>query len=135
MIDDLEFVSYAAHLCNIYGMDTLSCGGTIAFAMECFEKGLLTLEDTGGIELTFGNKEAMLTAIQQIAFGEGIGPLLALGSRKLAERIGHDAIDFAVQIKGLELPMHDRAGVLRLGRDVRHGAARRLPPARHVVDL
>ena len=107
MIDDLEFVSYAAHLCNIYGMDTLSCGGTIAFAMECFEKGLLTLEDTGGIELTFGNKEAMLAAIEQIAFGEGIGPLLALGSRKLAERIGHDSIDFAVQIKGLELPMHD----------------------------
>ena len=82
MIDDLEFVSYAAHLRNIYGMDTLSCGGTIAFAMECFEKGLLTLEDTGGIELTFGNQDAMLAAIRQIAFGEGIGPLLALGSRE-----------------------------------------------------
>jgi aldehyde:ferredoxin oxidoreductase len=107
MIDDLEFVSYAAHLCNIYGMDTLSCGGTIAFAMECFEKGLLTADDTGGIELTFGNKDAMLAAIRQIAFGEGFGRLLALGSRKLAERIGRGSGDFAVQIKGLELPMHD----------------------------
>ena len=135
MIDDLEFVSYAAHLCNIYGMDTLSCGGTIAFAMECFEKGLLTLEDTGGIELTFGNKEAMLAVIEQIAFGQGIGPLLALGSRKLAERIGHGAIDFAVQIKGLELPMHDARAFFGWGATYATGPRWRLPPARHVVDL
>ena len=107
MIDDLEAVSYAAHLCNVYGMDTISCGATIAFAMECYEKGLITTEDTGGIELTWGNKEAMLTVVEQIAFGQGIGKLLGQGTRKVAEQLGHGSMDYAVQVKGLELPMHD----------------------------
>ncbi len=107
MVDDLKAVSYAAHLCNIYGMDTISCGSTIAFAMECYEKGLITREDTGGIELTWGNKEALIRVIEQIAFGEGIGQLLGQGTRRVAEQLGHGAMDFAVQVKGLELPMHD----------------------------
>jgi aldehyde:ferredoxin oxidoreductase len=107
MVDDLEAVSYAAHLCNIYGMDTISCGSTIAFAMECYEKGLITKEDTGGIELTWGNKEALVKVVEQIAFGEGIGKLLGQGTRKVAEKLNQGAMDFAVQVKGLELPMHD----------------------------
>jgi aldehyde:ferredoxin oxidoreductase len=107
LVDDLEAVSYAAHLCNIYGLDTISCGATIAFAMECFEKGYITLEDTGGLELKWGDKYALIKMVEQIAFGEGIGALLGLGTRKMAEKIGRDAMDFAVQVKGLELPMHD----------------------------
>ena len=107
MVDDLEAVSYAAHLCNIYGMDTISCGSTIAFALECYEKGLITKKDTGGIELTWGNKEALVKIVEQIAFGKGIGKLLGQGTRRVAEQLGHGAMDFAVQVKGLELPMHD----------------------------
>ena len=107
LIDDLEAVSYAGHLCNLYGMDTISCGSTIAFAMECYEKGLITKDDTGGIELTWGNKDALIEVVEEIAFGEGIGKLLGLGSRRAAEQLGNEALDWAVQIKGLELPMHD----------------------------
>jgi aldehyde:ferredoxin oxidoreductase len=107
LVDDLEAVSYAAHLCNLYGMDTISCGSSIAFAMECYEKGLLTKKDTGGLELTWGNKEALVEAVRQIAFGEGIGKLLGQGTRRMAEQIGRGSMDFAVQVKGLEVPMHD----------------------------
>jgi aldehyde:ferredoxin oxidoreductase len=107
LIDDLEAVAYANHLCNVYGMDTITCGSTIAFAMECYEKGLLTREDTQGIELIWGNQEAMVKVVEQIACAEGIGKLLGQGSRKVAQQLGHGSLDFAVQVKGLELPMHD----------------------------
>jgi aldehyde:ferredoxin oxidoreductase len=107
MVDDLEAVSYAAHLCNIYGMDTISCGSSIAFAMEAYEKGFITKEDTGGIELNWGDKYALVQCVELIARGEGFGKFLGLGTRKMAEAIGRGAIDFAVQVKGLELPMHD----------------------------
>ena len=107
LVDDLEAVSYAAHLCNIYGMDTISCGSTIAFAMECYEKGLITQKDTGGIELTWGNQQALVKVVEQIAFGQGIGKLLGLGTRQVAEKLGGGSMDYAVQVKGLELPMHD----------------------------
>ncbi len=107
LVDDLEAVSYAAHLCNIHGMDTISCGSTIAFAMECYEKGLLTKADTGGIELTWGNKEALVKVTEQIATGQGIGRLLGLGTRRVAEQLGGGSMDFAVQVKGMEVPMHD----------------------------
>jgi aldehyde:ferredoxin oxidoreductase len=107
LIDDLNAVSYAAHLCNRYGLDTISCGTSIAFAMECFERGLLTCSDTGGIELTWGNKDAVIAAIELIAKAQGFGVFLGLGTRKMAEKIGHNTIDFAIQVKGLELPLHD----------------------------
>jgi aldehyde:ferredoxin oxidoreductase len=107
MIDDLNAVSYAAHLCNLYGLDTISCGTSIAFAMECFEKGLITCEDTGGIELTWGNKDAVIALIEAIAKAEGFGTFLGLGTRKMAQLLGNQSIDFAIQVKGLELPLHD----------------------------
>jgi aldehyde:ferredoxin oxidoreductase len=107
VIDDLEAVAYAGHLCNIYGIDTISCGATIAFAMECYDKGLLTREDTGGIELTWGNKEAMIRMVEQIASGEGIGKLLGQGSRRMAAQLDQRAREFLVEVKGMELPMHD----------------------------
>jgi aldehyde:ferredoxin oxidoreductase len=107
MISNLEAVAYANHLCNIYGLDTITCGSTIAFTMECFEKGLITVDDTEGIEFTWGNEKAMLQAIELIANCKGIGRLLGQGTRSMAEQIGGGALDFAVQVKGLELPMHD----------------------------
>jgi aldehyde:ferredoxin oxidoreductase len=107
LIDDLNAVSYAAHLCNRYGLDTITCGTSIAFAMECFEKGLITCEDTGGIGLTWGNKDALLAMIEAIARAEGFGAFLGLGTRKMAAILGNNTIDFAIQVKGLELPLHD----------------------------
>lgn len=107
MIADANVVIKANELCNRYGLDTISTGVTIAFAMECFEKGLLTIKDTGGLDLSFGNTEAVLKAIELIAKKEGVGKLLAEGSKIAAEKIGNEASKYAVQVKGLELAMHD----------------------------
>jgi aldehyde:ferredoxin oxidoreductase len=106
-INDLAAICRANELCTVYSLDTLSCGGTIAFAMECFEKGILTLEDTGGIDLRFGNADAMLKVIELIAHRQGIGDILADGSRKAAQRIGRGAEEFSMQVKGLEFGMHE----------------------------
>ena len=104
-IDDLNAVSRASALCNAYAIDTISTGGAIAFAMECYENGLITKEDTDGIELTFGNSEAMLQMVDKIARREGIGDLLAEGSARAAEKIGKGAEAFSIQVKKLELTM------------------------------
>jgi aldehyde:ferredoxin oxidoreductase len=93
--------------CNAYSLDTISTGGVIAFAMECFEKGLLTSEDTGGIELKFGNDEAMLRSIEMIAQRQGIGDLMAEGTARMARKIGRGSKDFAIQVKGLEAGLHE----------------------------
>jgi len=114
-IGDLQAIAKAGELCNAYMMDTISCGGTISFAMECFEHGLLTLEDTRGIDLRFGNAEAMLQVIELIAHREGIGALLAEGSKRAAEKIGGEAHFFAMQVKGQELAMHEPRGKYNVG--------------------
>jgi len=106
-VDNLEAISKANELANLYSLDTISLGVAIAFGMECFEKGLITLEDTGGVELRFGNAEAMLHAVEMITRREGVGDLLAEGVRKAAERLGQGSDEFAVHVKGLEVPMHD----------------------------
>jgi aldehyde:ferredoxin oxidoreductase len=104
---DLADICAANQLCNKYGLDTISCGATIAFAMECFEKGLLTLADTDGLELTFGNGKVFEPLITKIANKEpGIGALLALGSAKAAEKIGKGASEFVMACKGQEIPAH-----------------------------
>jgi len=105
-VDDLAAVSYANQICNQYGMDTISCGATIAWAMNCFERGLLTTEDTGGIELRFGNADAMVKLTEMIARREGLGDLLAEGSARAAAKIGHGAEDLVVTVKKQELPAH-----------------------------
>jgi len=107
LVDNLEAVSYAGHLCNLYGLDTISCGATIAFAMECYEKGLLTQVDTQGIDLIWGNADALIQVVEAIGSKEGIGELLGQGTRKASVEIGSNSDDWAVQVKGLELPMHD----------------------------
>lgn len=114
-ISDLQAIASACELCNAYMLDSISCGATISFAMECFEHGLLALDDTGGIDLRFGNAEAMLKMIELIAHRKGIGDLLAEGSRRAAERIGGDAPFFAMQVKGMELAMHEPRGKYNVG--------------------
>ena len=106
-VDDMKAVCRANQLCNLYSLDTISTGVTISFAMECFENEILTLEDTGGIDLRFGNAEAMLQMVEMIARRQGIGDLLAEGSRRAAEKLGRGAEEFAIQVKGLEIPMHE----------------------------
>jgi len=114
-VSDLHVIAKANQLCNAYMLDTISTGMTISFAMECFEHGLLTLQDTGGLDLRFGNAEAMLTMIEWIALRQGLGDLLAEGSLRAAEKIGGDAKFFAIQVKGQELPMHEPRGKYNVG--------------------
>jgi aldehyde:ferredoxin oxidoreductase len=105
--DDVEAIAFMNDLCNRYGLDTITTSSSIAFAMEAFEKGLITQKETGGVNLTWGNAEAMVETIHAIAQREGIGDLLADGVRAAVARIGPEAESFAVHVKGLELPYHD----------------------------
>jgi len=106
--DNLESINLCNQLCNQYGLDTISTGCTIAFAIECYENGILTDEDTGGLKLTWGNHEAIVELTRQIALGEGFGGrMLADGMKKAAERIGKGAEQFAIHVHGEEAPMHD----------------------------
>ncbi len=109
-IGNLKVVAKANQLLNQYVLDTISAGATIAFAMECYENGILTKADTGGIELKFGNEEALLKIIPMIGRREGIGDLLADGVKIAAEKIGKGAERYAMHVKGQELPMHDPRG-------------------------
>jgi aldehyde:ferredoxin oxidoreductase len=109
-VSNLEAVCKAHELCNKYTLDTISTGVTIAFAMECFENGLLGLQDTDGLELRFGNDQAMIRLIEKIAKREGIGDLLAEGCRRAAQKIGREAEKFSMEVKGQELPMHEPRG-------------------------
>ena len=106
-VDDLEALIKANEICNRHGIDTISTGGCIAFAMECFEKGILTLQDTDGIKLVFGEAEAMVKMVELIALRKGLGNLLAEGTKKAAEKIGKGSVAFAMHVKGMELPMHE----------------------------
>jgi aldehyde:ferredoxin oxidoreductase len=114
-IDDLHMINRANELCNQYLLDSISTGATIAFAMECFEHELISLKDTGGIDLRFGNANALLPIIEQIARRAGIGKLLAEGSKRAAEVIGGDALFFTMEVKGQELAMHDPRGKYNVG--------------------
>jgi aldehyde:ferredoxin oxidoreductase len=105
-IDDLKAVAYANQLCNMYGMDTISCGATIAWVMDCFENGILEKEDTGGIELRFGDAEATVRMTEMIGKREGFGDLLAEGSARAADKIGRGAEDLVVAVKKQEMPAH-----------------------------
>ena len=105
-IDDLRAVAYANQLCNMYGMDTISCGGTIAWAMDCYEHGILTSKDTDGLDLRFGRADAMVTLTEKIARREGIGDILAEGSARAAAIIGRGSEELLVTVKKAELPGH-----------------------------
>ena len=106
MMDDPLALCKANELCNRYGMDTISTGGTIAWAIEAYERGLLSQEDTNGLELNWGDGQMLLELIERIAHQRDIGILLAGGSRAAARELGGGSEDFAIQAKGLELAMH-----------------------------
>jgi aldehyde:ferredoxin oxidoreductase len=105
-VSSLENTAVSNQLCNMYGLDTISCGATISFAMECFEKGLIGPKDTGGIELRFGNGEAVNTLIELITKRQGIGDVLAEGSARAAKRFGRGTEKLLMTVKSQEIPAH-----------------------------
>lgn len=106
-IDDLAAVSLANQICNEYAIDTIAAGATIAFAMECFENGVITKEQTGGLELKFGNANAMLKALNMMVKGEGeFGKTLGMGSERAAKKWGKGSDEFLITVKGAESPAH-----------------------------
>lgn len=109
-VDNLEVICKANELCQRYGLDTISTGVTISFAMECYEKGLLSQQEINGVSLKFGNAQALLTTIELIGQRKGFGNLLAEGSKRAAQLLGKDTEAYAVHVKGQEVPMHDPRG-------------------------
>jgi aldehyde:ferredoxin oxidoreductase len=112
-VDDLDAATYANFLCNEDGMDPISLGATIAAAMELYEIGAITKEDTGGVELKFGSAKAVTWAVEMTARGEGFGQDLGLGSKRLCEKYGHP--ELSMTVKGQEFPAYDPRGVQGMG--------------------
>jgi aldehyde:ferredoxin oxidoreductase len=106
-VDDLPAICKANELCNAYGMDAISCGATIAWAMECFEKGKLTASQTDGIDLDFGNAAGMVEMVERIAKREGYGDVLAEGSYRAAQQLGQGTDALVVHARGQEWPAHE----------------------------
>ena len=106
-VDDLHAAAKANELCAAYGLDTISTGVTIAFALECFDRGLIDVSDTGGHQLRWGDGGLVVQLVEEIAKREGFGDLLAEGSARLAAKIGAGAEAYTVTVKGQELPMHE----------------------------
>jgi len=106
-ISDINAITMANYLCNQYGLDTISTGSTIAFSMECYERGILTQDQTDGLEIKFGDTDLIVELVEKIAQREGIGNLLAEGSRIMAQELGKGSEHFAMHVKGLELPAYD----------------------------
>jgi aldehyde:ferredoxin oxidoreductase len=115
MSADLKAVAYANELCNRLGLDTITCGATLAFMMDCYANGLLSRQDLDGEHMTWGNVDAAIEMVKKIARREGFGDRAAEGSQALAASIGGEAKNLAVTVKGLELPMHDPRGFHGLG--------------------
>jgi aldehyde:ferredoxin oxidoreductase len=137
-IDYLPAIIKANYLCDDLGMDTISAGGVIGFVMECFERGILTKEDTDGLELRFGAYEPALDLLERIAHRQGFGDFCARGVRDMAEELGQGTEEFAMHCKGLELPAYDpRAGwgsAITYSLTPRGGCHRRAwPPLREVL--
>ncbi len=106
-VADPNTVIRASRFCDDAGIDTISAGGTTAWAMECFDRGILTEDDTGGLDLRFGNADALMTVLRMIAEREGLGGLLAEGSRRAAAAVGNGSDAWAMQVKGLEMPGYE----------------------------
>ena len=106
-LDDLVAICKSNEMCNYLGMDTVSLGATLAWAMECFEKGVLTLDDTGGVPLRFRDADAVVKLVEMIAYRRGVGDLLAEGSQRAARRIGRGSEAYLTTVKGMEMAMHD----------------------------
>ena len=107
MNDNIDAAVHATYLCNEYGLDTISTGAVIAFAMECYEKGILSKEDLNGLHLSWGNMDAVVQMVRQITYREGIGNVLADGVVRASKIIGKGSEEFAIHVKRLEGPAHD----------------------------
>jgi aldehyde:ferredoxin oxidoreductase len=106
-VSDLAAIIYINELCNRFGLDTISIGDTIAFAMEAFEKGALSHDQTGGLDLSWGNIETVIDIIRKVASREGLGNLLAKGVQRVSEEIGKNSAAYALHVKGMEPPAYD----------------------------
>ena len=106
-VANLKAISKANDLCNIHGMDTISAGGVVGFAMECYERGLIDKDYTDGLDLKFGNDLALIDLMTKIARRQGFGNILAEGARRASQIIGKGAEQYAITVKGQEMPMHD----------------------------
>jgi len=107
LVDDLDAICKANELCNRYGLDTISTGAAIAFGMEAYDRGLISIEDTEGLKLEWGSAEALVEMVHNIASGHNVGRLLGQGVKKAAKELGGLAEEFAVHVKGLEPSAHD----------------------------
>jgi aldehyde:ferredoxin oxidoreductase len=105
-VDDLAAICKANELCNKYGMDTISCGATISWAYEAFNEGKLSLDDTDGLDLSWGNAASMVQLVEKIAKREGFGDVLAEGSERAAKEIGRGTEEYLITFKGQEAPAH-----------------------------
>ncbi len=114
LIDDPKVVAIGNDIANRLGVDTISGGAMVGFAMDCFEKGLITTKDTGGMILKFGDAKAFLTLIEQIGKREGFGAVFADGTLKAAEKFGPEAVERVVHNKGLDYPAHDARSCISL---------------------
>jgi len=112
---DPEVLAKANELCDELGLDTISAGVAIGWAMECYERGLLTPKDTDGVKLNFGDGDAILKTLELIAYRRGVGDLLADGVREASRRLGRGSEAFAVHVKGLEPPAYDARGLKGMG--------------------
>lgn len=115
LISDLEAVSKENQYCNAYGLDTISTGNIIAWIMECYDRGIISKKDVDGVEASWGNIDAAMTLIKKIGEREGVGNLLAEGVKKAAAKIGRGSERYAVEVKGLEIPMHEPRAKKGLG--------------------
>ena len=110
-MSELPPVIRLSQRCDELGIDTISTGVVVSWAMECYERGILSQEDCDGLDLRFGNDEAAIALVEKIAKREGIGDLLAEGSKRASEKVGKGSEHFAMQIKGLEMPGYDVRGL------------------------
>jgi aldehyde:ferredoxin oxidoreductase len=109
-VDRMEAIVAASQICDEFGIDTMTAGVTIGFAMECFERGLITTKETDGLELRFGNDKAMIAALKKMVNREGFGKELLKGAKRLSEEIGKGSEAFAMHAKGLELGGYECRG-------------------------
>ena len=107
LVDDIEAIAKANEICNRLGIDTISAGASIAFAMEAYEKGIITKKDTGELELLWGRGDVMVKMVEKIGKREGLGQLLGEGVRIAAEKLGKNSVEFSTDVKGQEMPAHD----------------------------
>ncbi len=114
-ISELNAISYANQICNAYGVDTISAGNVISFAMECFENKLIGEKELGDMKLNFGDASSMLKILEMIVKREGFGDILAEGVKISSEKIGERSMEYAMHVKGKEIPMHEPRGKVGVG--------------------